>query len=134
VDTLDAEKFHRITRWGKLQTVLEGIYAAEDAGLVPLKINTVVVRGYNDDDVADLAALTFEHPWQVRYIEMMPLDTHVAGSIHSHPNGILQPSPTDIHFFPRTGRYHIIIGYPYQANNWCCYSADGKPLDLEVIE
>jgi cyclic pyranopterin phosphate synthase len=72
VDTLETEKFHRITRWGKLETVLEGIHAAEEAGLVPLKINAVVVRGYNDEDVADLAALTLEHPWQVRYIEMMP--------------------------------------------------------------
>ena len=72
VDTLDADKFHRITRWGKLGTVLEGIRAAEEARLVPIKINAVVVRGYNDEDVSDLAALTLEHPWQVRFIEMMP--------------------------------------------------------------
>jgi cyclic pyranopterin phosphate synthase len=72
VDTLDADRFHRITRWGKLETVLDGIRAAEEAGLVPLKINAVVVRGYNDGDVADLAALTLEHPRQVRFIEMMP--------------------------------------------------------------
>ncbi len=72
LDTLNEDKFHRITRWGKLATVLDGICAAEDAGLTPIKINAVVVRGYNDEDVADLAALTLEHPWQVRYIEMMP--------------------------------------------------------------
>ncbi len=72
LDTLDAVKFHRITRWGKLETVLEGIRAAEQVGLTPLKLNAVVVRGYNDDGVADLAALTLEHPWQVRFIEMMP--------------------------------------------------------------
>ena len=72
VDTLDADKFHRITRWGKLETVLAGIRAAEKVGLTPIKINAVVVRDYNDDDVADLAALTLEHPWQVRFIEMMP--------------------------------------------------------------
>ena len=72
VDTLDADKFHRITRWGKLETVLAGIRAAEEAGLQPIKINAVVVRGYNDDEVAGLAALTLEHPWQVRFIEMMP--------------------------------------------------------------
>jgi cyclic pyranopterin phosphate synthase len=72
VDTLDADKFHRITRWGKLETVLAGIRAAEEVGLGPIKINAVVVRGYNDDDVASLAALTLEHPWQVRFIEMMP--------------------------------------------------------------
>ena len=72
VDTLDEEKFHRITRWGKLETVMQGLHAAEQAGLTPLKLNAVVVRGYNDDDVADLAALTLDHPWQIRFIEMMP--------------------------------------------------------------
>jgi len=72
VDTLNAEKFHRITRWGKLDKVMAGIYAAEAVGLTPLKINAVVARGFNDDDVADLAALTLTHRWQVRYIEMMP--------------------------------------------------------------
>ena len=50
----------------------EGIQAAEEAGLTPVKINAVVVRGYNESDVVDLARLTLEHPWQVRFIEMMP--------------------------------------------------------------
>jgi cyclic pyranopterin phosphate synthase len=72
VDTLQSDKFHRITRWGNLDQVMDGIHAAEAVGLTPLKINAVVVRGYNDDDVADLAALTLTHHWQVRYIEMMP--------------------------------------------------------------
>jgi len=72
VDTLNPEKFHRITRWGRLDEVMAGIYAAEAAGLTPLKINAVVARGYNDDDVAGLAALTLTHHWQVRYIELMP--------------------------------------------------------------
>ena len=72
IDTLDAEKFRRVTRWGSLEDVWQGILAAEQAGLTPLKLNTVVVRGYNDGDVADLARLTLEHPWQLRFIEMMP--------------------------------------------------------------
>lgn len=72
LDTLDPEHFHRITRWGKFEQVWEGILAAEAAGLTPIKLNAVVVRGYNDDQVADLARLTLEHPWQVRFIEMMP--------------------------------------------------------------
>jgi GTP 3',8-cyclase len=72
LDTLDPDKFHRITRWGKLDDVWEGIQAAEKAGLTPVKINAVVVRGYNESDVVDLARLTLEHPWQVRFIEMMP--------------------------------------------------------------
>jgi cyclic pyranopterin phosphate synthase len=72
IDTLDPEKFRRLTRWGKLEDVWEGILAAEAAGLTPIKLNAVVVRGYNESDVIDLAALTLEHPWQMRFIEMMP--------------------------------------------------------------
>lgn len=72
LDTLDPEKFRRLTRWGKIEDVLQGIQAAEEAGLTPIKINAVVVRGYNEPDVVDIAALTVDHPWQVRFIEMMP--------------------------------------------------------------
>jgi cyclic pyranopterin phosphate synthase len=72
LDTLDPEKFRRLTRWGKLEDVWEGLQAAEDAGLSPIKINAVVVRGYNERDVLEIAQLTLEHPWQVRFIEMMP--------------------------------------------------------------
>jgi cyclic pyranopterin phosphate synthase len=72
VDTLDPLKFKRITRWGSLDDVWNGIVTSEEAGLTPIKLNAVVVRGFNDDDVADLARLTLDHPWQMRYIEMMP--------------------------------------------------------------
>jgi proteasome lid subunit RPN8/RPN11 len=65
--------------------------------------------------------------------DMMPLDTHVAGSAHSHPNGVLRPSNADVNFFPRTGRYHLIIGSPYKKDNWRCFTADGEPCELEVI-
>jgi GTP 3',8-cyclase len=72
LDTLNPEKFKRLTRWGSLEQVWEGIQAAERAGLTPVKLNGVVVRGYNEEDVVDLAALTIDNPWQVRFIEMMP--------------------------------------------------------------
>lgn len=72
LDTLDPERFRRVTRWGSLEQVWEGILAAEQAGLTPIKINAVVVKDYNTEDVVDLARLTYEHPWQVRFIEMMP--------------------------------------------------------------
>jgi GTP 3',8-cyclase len=72
VDTLDPEKFQRLTRWGKLDQVWRGIEAADAAGLTPIKINAVVVRGYNEADVVNLARLSYEHPWQIRFIEMMP--------------------------------------------------------------
>jgi cyclic pyranopterin phosphate synthase len=54
------------------EDVWAGIQAADEAGLTPIKLNGVVVRGYNEHDVVDLARLTQEHPWQVRFIEMMP--------------------------------------------------------------
>lgn len=72
IDTLDPARFKRITRWGSLEKVWQGVEAAERAGLTPVKLNVVVVRGFNDQDVTDLARLTLDHDWQVRFIEMMP--------------------------------------------------------------
>lgn len=73
IDTLDAERFHRMTRLGNLDKVWKGILAAERAGLGPIKLNAVVVRGYNLDDIIDLTKLTLEHDWDMRFIEIMPL-------------------------------------------------------------
>lgn len=73
IDTLDAERFTKITRFGKLEAVWRGIRAAERAGLTPLKLNAVIVRGYNEDDIVELARLTLDNPWQMRFIEVMPL-------------------------------------------------------------
>jgi cyclic pyranopterin phosphate synthase len=73
IDTLNPDKFHRITRWGHIDDVWRGIRAAEAAGLTPLKLNSVVVRHFNDgEDMIDLARLTLENDWDVRFIEMMP--------------------------------------------------------------
>ena len=72
IDTLDPVKFKRITRWGDLDAVWAGLEAAEAAGMRPLKINAVVTRGFNDDEVVDLARLTLEREWEVRFIELMP--------------------------------------------------------------
>ncbi len=73
LDSLQPERFRRITRLGNLQNAWEGIAAAKAAGLTPLKINAVVIRGFNDDEIVDLARLTLEHPWHVRFIEVMPI-------------------------------------------------------------
>lgn len=73
IDTLNPEKFHRITRWGQIDDVWRAIHASEAAGLTPLKLNCVVVRHFNDgEDMVDLARLTVENDWDVRFIEMMP--------------------------------------------------------------
>ncbi|MCB0199555.1 MAG: GTP 3',8-cyclase MoaA [Anaerolineae bacterium] len=72
IDTLDPVKFKRITRWGDLGRVWDGITAAEAAGLHPLKINAVVTRGFNEDEVVSLARLSINRPWHIRFIELMP--------------------------------------------------------------
>ncbi|HEY4723342.1 MAG TPA: GTP 3',8-cyclase MoaA, partial [Anaerolineae bacterium] len=73
LDTLDPIKFHRITRFGDIERVWRGIEAAGRAGLTPIKINTVVIRGVNDDELRDLARLTLDRAWHVRLIEWMPV-------------------------------------------------------------
>ncbi len=72
IDTLDPDKFNRITRWGKFDDMWRGIRAAEAAGMTPIKLNCVVVRHFNDDDIVHLARLTLENDWEVRFLVMMP--------------------------------------------------------------
>jgi len=72
LDTLKADKFRYITRLGELKTVLEGIKAAKEAGFEPVKINTVVMRGINDDEIRDFAKMTYKEGCHVRFIELMP--------------------------------------------------------------
>ncbi|UFS69206.1 GTP 3',8-cyclase MoaA [Geomonas sp. RF6] len=72
LDSLKPETFKRITRSGDLGKVLDGIAAAEDAGFPPVKINMVVMRGVNDEEVLDFAALTLKKPYTIRFIEYMP--------------------------------------------------------------
>jgi cyclic pyranopterin phosphate synthase len=73
-DTLDPERFKLMTRGGRLDLVWAGLEAAERVGLTPIKINSVVIRGQNDGEVADLAALTLARDWQMRFLEMMPME------------------------------------------------------------
>jgi cyclic pyranopterin phosphate synthase len=73
IDSLDPQKFRQMTRGGNLDEVWAGIAAASEAGLEPIKLNAVVVRGMNDDEVVRLAELTLRYAWEFRFIEVMPL-------------------------------------------------------------
>ena len=73
LDTLVPERFSAITRRGQLSDVMNGIHAAEEAGFTNLKINSVLIGGFNDDEIGDLIALTVDHPWEIRFIELMPM-------------------------------------------------------------
>lgn len=73
LDTLRPGPFAELTRRGRLSEVWDGIEAAEAAGFQGLKLNTVLLGGLNDCEIPDFVALTRERPWQVRFIELMPL-------------------------------------------------------------
>lgn len=88
LDTLQPEKFSRITRGGSLETVMRGLAAAEAVGLTPVKINVVAMRGVNDDELQDLAKLSIDRSWNVRFIELMPVK-------NQRPWGADFPDPAD---------------------------------------
>lgn len=73
LDSLDAEKYARITRGGEIQAVLRGIRKVRETGFSPIKINIVAIKGFNDDEILDFARMTLDHPYQIRFIELMPL-------------------------------------------------------------
>jgi cyclic pyranopterin phosphate synthase len=74
LDTLDRTKFHQMTRRDELENVLDGIRVAQEVGFDPVKINAVIERGTNDDELVDLATFGREQNVEVRFIEFMPLD------------------------------------------------------------
>ena len=73
LDSLNKDKYFQITRGGHLDDVFRGIAAAERAGFAPIKINAVVMKGFNDDEVLNFAQLALKKPFQVRFIEIMPI-------------------------------------------------------------
>lgn len=86
LDTLDEKKFRQLTRGGDINKVLEGMDAAFEAGMDPIKLNTVLIGGFNDDEIFKLAELTRSCPLDVRFIELMPI-----GDIHKFPESAYIP-------------------------------------------
>jgi cyclic pyranopterin phosphate synthase len=80
LDTLQPEKFQFITRRDHFQKVWDSILAALETPLSPVKLNAVAMRGVNDDEIADMAKLTFQYPIHARFIELMPLNGDTDGS------------------------------------------------------
>lgn len=73
IDTLHPDKYAYITRMGKLEDFWRGFHAALDAGFAKIKLNAVLVGGFNDDEIVPLAELTKQYPVDMRFIEMMPM-------------------------------------------------------------
>lgn len=87
LDTLRADRYREITRGGDLSRVWKGIQLALDAGFHPVKLNTVIIRNFNDDEVVSMARLTLKRPLHIRFIELMPI-----GSSDSWAKGCFVPA------------------------------------------
>ena len=88
IDSLRDERFASVTGGASLNQVFDSIKEAESAGIRPIKINCVVMRGVNDDEVADFARLTLENPWHVRFIELMPIGPVARGWSDLHVSNL----------------------------------------------
>ncbi len=114
LDTLDPENYKKITRIGNFQKVWAGILAAEAAGLQPIKLNTVVIRGVNDTEIPALAHLSVERPWNIRFIELMPVENQ-----ESWGEGFLSPEDA---YVSKQEMLQILQAYHLQA----VYDMDGN--------
>ncbi len=93
LDTLNAEKYARITRTGRLDDALRGLTAALSAGFDRVKLNAVLLGGFNDDEIPALAGLTREYPVDVRFIEWMPMGQRPPGACPLDCGAVLKALP-----------------------------------------
>ena len=105
LDTLNREKFKKITGRDLLFNVLAGIREADKVGLSPIKINTVVMRGINDDEISQMADISLKKPYQIRFIEFMPVDKGRPFSFKQ----MFIPIQQIIQKIPNIDRTHIIF-------------------------
>ncbi len=125
IDSLNADTYAEITRGGDLQKVLSGLESAKSAGLL-LKLNVVVMRGINDHEIEDFAALSVEHPWSIRFIEYMPTIREKAWRNRVLPGAEI---------IARLQQNHTL--YPLQSTRLCGpakpYRIDGAVGTLGII-
>lgn len=122
LDSLRPDRVDEIARRpGSYPKIMAGLQAAEEAGFAPIKINVVLIRGQNDDEIEDFARITRERPWHIRFIEMMPTGANLdlsAGSFVScaealrRVRAIEELEPVDGPFGNGPARYHRFPGAP----------------------
>ena len=134
LDTLDPVTFHTLTRRDRVADVLDGLAAADAAGLSPVKVNTVLMRGVNDHEAADLLAWCLDHGYELRFIEQMPLDAQ-----HGWDRSDMV---TAEEILARLGERFTLVPEPGRdrgaapAESWLVAdrtAADGRPARVGVI-
>ena len=93
VDSLDPEKYRDITGGGELGAALAGVRAALAAGLAPVKLNTVLIGGFNDDEIPDFVELTRRAPLELRFIELMPMGGRFGKEAYLPGDAVLERAP-----------------------------------------
>ncbi len=128
-DSLRPDRFARIRRRGDLATVLAAMGAAEEAGLLPLKVNVVLVAGVNDDEILDFADLARRHGRVVRFIEFMPLDAEMRWD-----RGLVVPAATVLQRIAARWPLQAVPGSLQDAAPAERYRfADGAPGEIGVV-
>lgn len=102
LDSLDPEKYAQITGGGTLKSALDGIRAAFDAGLTPVKLNTVLIGGFNDDEITDFVDLTQDRPLELRFIELMPMGGQFGKEAYVPGSRVLEAAP-ELREIPQDG-------------------------------
>jgi GTP 3',8-cyclase len=128
LDSLDRENFHEITGVDKLNEVLAAIRAAQAAGLTPVKINAVIVRGRNDGEILDFARFARENDLSMRFIEFMPLD-----SGHEWSREMVVPGKEIFSTINREFPLHLTEQTRGTATAWKYSFADGAPGEIGII-
>ena len=128
VDSLRPERIAAIARRSIPFDPVAAASAAEAAGLSPIKINVVVMRGVNDDEIADLARLTLDHPWHVRFIELMPV-----GEMQSVTWDHVMPSEEVLRRASEVAPLNSVNDGPRGNGPAVYYRFDGAPGSIGVI-
>lgn len=102
LDSLDPEKYAQITGGGTLKSALDGIRAAFDAGLTPVKLNTVLIGGFNDDEITVFVDLTRDRPLELRFIELMPMGGQFGKEAYVPGSRVLEAVP-ELREIPQDG-------------------------------
>jgi len=127
-DSLRPERVAAIARRNLGFDLPRSAAAAEAAGLDPIKINVVVLRGVNDDEIEDFARLTYDHPWHVRFIELMPV-----GELREETFDRVVPSDEVLERIARVGRLAAWGGPPRGNGPAAYYRLDGARGSVGVI-